>query len=75
MLAAILGSIGVGLGLAIVLALIVWKVVRDKRAGKSFCGGNCDACGAGCKSSSVSSCASGCAGCKSASVCGHSSCK
>ena len=55
MLAAILGSIGVGIVLAIVLALIIWKIIRDKKAGKSFCGGNCNACGAGCHR--------GCAGC------------
>ena len=59
MLAAILGSIGVGVVLAIVLALIIWKIVRDKRAGKSFCGGNCNACGAGCHR--------GCSGCPGAS--------
>lgn len=43
------GSIIVGLILLAIVALIIAKGVRDKRAGKSSCGGNCVGC-TGCTS-------------------------
>lgn len=42
------GSILVGAILLVIVALIVRKLVKDKRAGKSSCGGNCSACGHNC---------------------------
>lgn len=42
-----MGSIGtwiVILILAAVIALVVWKLVKDKRNGKSSCGCNCGCC-------------------------------
>ncbi|MGN1402709.1 MAG: FeoB-associated Cys-rich membrane protein [Ruminococcus sp.] len=42
-----MGSIGtwiVILILASVVALVVWKLVKDKRNGKSSCGCNCGCC-------------------------------
>lgn len=38
------GSIAVGAMLLIVVAVIVLNMVRDKRAGKSSCGGDCAHC-------------------------------
>lgn len=47
-IAANAASIAVVLVLAVVVALIVWKMVRDKKSGRSSCscGGNCASCGA-----------------------------
>lgn len=47
-LAANAASIAVVLVLAVVVALIVWKMVRDKKRGRGgcSCGGNCASCGA-----------------------------
>lgn len=39
-----LGTIAVVLVLAVVVTLIVKKMVADKRAGRSSCGGNCSSC-------------------------------
>lgn len=33
---------------AAIVGLIVWSMVKDKKKGKSSCGGNCAHCGAGC---------------------------
>lgn len=45
------GSIIVGLIVLAIAALIIVKSVKDKRAGRFSCGGNCECCGA-CKSCS-----------------------
>lgn len=29
-------------------ALLVWSLIRDKKKGKSLCGGNCGSCSMGC---------------------------
>lgn len=42
------GSILVGAILLAIVVLIIRKLVKDKRAGKSSCGGNCSACGHNC---------------------------
>ncbi|MBQ2154782.1 MAG: FeoB-associated Cys-rich membrane protein [Oscillospiraceae bacterium] len=39
-----LGSVIVALVLMIVVALAVWKLVRDRKAGKHSCGGDCAGC-------------------------------
>lgn len=46
------GSIVVGLIVLAVVVLIITKGIKDKRAGKFSCGGNCACCGAcrGCSS-------------------------
>jgi len=41
-----------------VIVLIVMKLVRDKKAGRYTCGGNCGSCGA---------CSGHCAGCQECS--------
>ena len=52
------GSFAVGaVGLAVIV-LIVMKLVRDKKAGRYTCGGNCGSCGA---------CSGHCAGCQECS--------
>ena len=38
-------TIAVCLVLAVVVGLIIWSMIRDKRAGRSPCGGNCASCG------------------------------
>ncbi|MBR6120409.1 MAG: FeoB-associated Cys-rich membrane protein [Oscillospiraceae bacterium] len=43
-------TIVVGLILLLVVALIVRRLVLDKRAGKHICGGSCGSCGGGCGS-------------------------
>ncbi len=40
-----LGSILVGAGVLAVVALIIINAVKDKRSGKSSCGGDCAHCG------------------------------
>lgn len=32
-----------------VVGLIIWGMVKDKRAGKSSCGGDCSHCGSACR--------------------------
>ena len=45
------GTILTGLVLILVVGLVVRSMIRDKRSGKSSCGGNCGAChSAGCRS-------------------------
>lgn len=41
-------TLAVGLILLLVVALIVRRLVLDKRAGKHICGGSCGSCGGGC---------------------------
>ena len=43
-----LASLIAGLAVLITVVLIVWKIVRDKKAGKHICGGSCGSCGGGC---------------------------
>lgn len=33
-------------GIALIVALLIRSMIRDKKAGKSACGGNCAGCGA-----------------------------
>lgn len=42
------GSIIVGLIVLAVVTLVIIKIVKDKRSGKSSCGGDCAHCGACC---------------------------
>lgn len=42
------GTIAVGAAVLAVIALIVVKFVKDKRAGRSSCGCDCSSCGCGC---------------------------
>lgn len=42
-----MGTILTGLILLVILAFAVRCIIRDRKAGKSICGGNCAAC-AGC---------------------------
>ena len=44
-----LGSIVVVLVLLGVVALIVRRLILDKKAGKHICGGSCGSCGGGCQ--------------------------
>ena len=53
-LQANLASILVGLVLLAAVALIVRRLVLDKKAGRHICGGSCGSCGGGC---------GGCGGC------------
>ena len=48
-LQANLGSIVVVLVLLAVVALIVRRLVMDRKAGKHICGGSCGSCGGGCQ--------------------------
>ena len=52
------GSFAVGAVVLAVSVLIVMKLVRDKKAGRYTCGGNCGSCGA---------CSGHCAGCQECS--------
>ena len=52
------GSFAVGAVVLAVFVLIVMKLVRDKKAGRYTCGGNCGSCGA---------CSGHCAGCQECS--------
>ncbi len=38
-------TIAVCVALAVIVGLIIWSMIRDKRAGRSPCGGNCACCG------------------------------
>ena len=51
-------SFAVGAVVLAVIVLIVMKLVRDKKAGRYTCGGNCGSCGA---------CSGHCAGCQECS--------
>lgn len=42
-----LSTIFVALVLAVIVGLIIYSMIRDKKKGKSSCGGNCAGC-AGC---------------------------
>ena len=44
-----IGSIVVVLFLLGVVALIVRRLMLDKKAGKHICGGSCGSCGGGCQ--------------------------
>ena len=44
-----IGSIVVVLFLLGVVALIVRRLILDKKAGKHICGGSCGSCGGGCQ--------------------------
>lgn len=39
-----LATVLISLALVIIVALIVWSVLRDKKNGKSTCGSNCAHC-------------------------------
>lgn len=39
-----IGTIAVALVLAIIVTLIVWKMLSDKKKGKNSCGCNCKNC-------------------------------
>ena len=47
------GTIVVCVVLAAIVAGIIIKMRKDKKAGKSSCGGNCKACGGACHSCKV----------------------
>ncbi len=49
--------------LALVVGLLIRGMIRDRKAGKSSCGGNCAACGA----------CGGCSGCSGCARCGSMS--
>ena len=42
------GSIAVGAVVLAIIALVIVKFVKDKRAGRSSCGCDCGSCGCGC---------------------------
>lgn len=56
-LAANIGTILVLCVLLAIVAAVVFSMRRDRKLGKSTCGGNCSACGGHC-----ASCAGGCHG-------------
>lgn len=39
-----MGTVIVGGVLAVIVGLLIWKMVKDKKAGKSSCGGDCAHC-------------------------------
>lgn len=43
-----LGTIIICLVLVAVFGLLVWSMIRDKKKGKSSCGGCCSSCAMGC---------------------------
>ncbi len=43
-----IGTILICLVLILIVAAIIRSIVRDKKAGKSSCGGNCSHCGGSC---------------------------
>ena len=45
-----MGTVIVGGVLAVIVGLLIWKMIKDKKAGKSSCGGDCAHCAAGCGS-------------------------
>lgn len=44
-----IGTILIILVLAAIVALAIRSIVKDRKSGKSSCGGNCSACGAQCE--------------------------
>ena len=40
-----LGTIIVALIVAVLFAAVIVKMIKDKKAGKSTCGGSCESCG------------------------------
>ena len=55
-LSANLVNIALILVIALVVVLLIRGMIRDKKAGKSSCGGNCAGCGV---------CGGSCSGCRS----------
>ncbi len=55
-LSANLVNIALILVIALVVVLLIRGMIRDKKAGKSSCGGNCASCGV---------CGGSCSGCRS----------
>ena len=47
-LQANIGSIAVILILLVVIALIIRRLILDKKAGRHICGGSCGSCGGSC---------------------------
>ena len=43
-----LGTILITLVLILIVAGVIYSIVRDKKKGKSLCGGNCGHCAMGC---------------------------
>ena len=43
------GTIAVGAAVLAIIALIIVRFVKDRRAGRSSCGCDCASCGCGCK--------------------------
>ena len=43
-----IGSIAVSLVLLVVIALIIRRLILDKKAGRHICGGSCGSCGGSC---------------------------
>lgn len=43
-----LGTIIICLVLVVVFGLLLWSLIRDKKKGKSSCGGCCSSCAMGC---------------------------
>ena len=39
-----MGTVIVGGVLAVIVGLLIWKIIKDKKAGKSSCGGDCAHC-------------------------------
>ncbi len=48
-----IASIAVGLILLAVIALIIRRLILDKKAGRHICGGSCGSCGGGCTGCSM----------------------
>ena len=49
----ILGTLLVAVILAVTLGLILISMIRDRRAGKNTCGGDCGGCDAACRCAEV----------------------
>lgn len=47
-----LGTVLISIGLVLIVGGILYKMWKDKKAGKSSCGGDCAHCG-GCQSNAV----------------------
>ena len=39
-----MGTVIVGGVLAVIVGLLIWKMIKDKKTGKSSCGGDCAHC-------------------------------
>ena len=50
-------NIALTAAVALIVGLLIFVMIRDKKAGKSSCGGSCASCGGSC---------AGCSGCHSA---------